>query len=192
MSVPLGPIGMLCIQRTLNRGQKYGFVTGLGATTSDVLYAIITIFFLNFVLGFVEQYQFIIQLIGSLVIVFFGLWIYRSNPISHQLPIDKQDESVFSDYISSFALTLSNPLIIFVMIALFAQLEFLSVDSSLPTLVLGVASIVLGATLWWLVLTNLANIFRHRFNVRGLKVINHITGGIITALGLVGLISLFF
>lgn len=192
ISVPLGPIGMLCIQRTLNRGQKHGFVTGLGATFSDLVYSLITIFFLSFVIDFVEKRQFILQIIGSIIIVVFGLWIYRSHPATRQLPHEKPKEySLTSDFFTAFALTLSNPLILFVLIALFAQFDFIAVDASIGMYALALFSILFGATLWWIVLTTLANRFRSRFSIGGLKLINKLTGGIIVLIGIVGFITSF-
>lgn len=192
VSVPLGPIGMLCIQRTLNRGQKHGMFTGLGATTSDIVYAIITLFFLNFVLDVVEQHRFVIQIVGSVIIILFGWWIYKSNPVAQPKIKEKRENgSVFSDFITSFGLTLSNPLILFVLIALFAKLEFIPSEASIGMHIFGLFSILLGATAWWTVLTTFASKFRHRFNVRGLKLINRITGSIIAVIGAVGLVSTF-
>ena len=72
ISIPLGPIGMLCIQRTLNRGRKYGIATGLGATTSDLIYTMITLFFVSFVVDLIEQQRFIIELGGSIILIAFG------------------------------------------------------------------------------------------------------------------------
>ncbi len=192
ISIPLGPIGMLCIQRTLNRGQKYGIVTGLGATTSDIIYSIITLFFLSFVIGLVEQHRVVIQLVGSVIIVLFGWWIFRSNPVAQPQVKEKQDNpSVLSDFITSFGLTLSNPLILFILIALFAKMEFIPLEASIWVHIFGLFAIILGATSWWIVLTTFANKFRHRFNVRGLKLINKITGSIIATIGAVGLITTF-
>ncbi len=193
ISVPLGPIGMLCIQRTLNRGKNHGFVTGIGATTSDIVYAIITMFFLNFVLDIVEQHRLVIQIVGSIIIVIFGLWIYRSNPIAQPLPNEKKEEesSLFSDYFTSFGLTLSNPLILFVLIALFARIDFIDVETPISLHIFGLLSIVVGASVWWIFLTTLASKLRHRFNVRGLKIINRVTGAIIMIIGLIGAVSTF-
>lgn len=192
ISVPLGPIGMLCIQRTLNRGQKYGLTTGFGATFSDLIYSLITVFFLNFVIDFVEKRQFILQIIGSLIIVIFGIWIYTSHAAVRQLPHEKPREySLTSDFFSSFALTLSNPLILFVLIALFAQFDFIAIDATIGMYAWALFSILLGATLWWIVLTTLANRFRNRFSIGGLKLINKLTGGIIMLIGIVGFITSF-
>lgn len=184
ISIPLGPIGMLCIQRTLNRGQKYGLATGIGATFSDLVYSVITMFFLNFILTFIEQHQFVIQIIGSIIILFFGVWIYRSNPSSQPLPNEKKTEhSLVGDFFSSFALTLTNPLILFVLIALFAQFDFVNTEMTLLEHAFALFSILLGASIWWIILTTLANRFRNRLNIRGLKFINRLAGGIITVIG---------
>ena len=111
ISVPLGPIGMLCIQRTFSRGAKYGFVTGLGATFSDLIYTIITLFFLSFVIDFIEAHRFVIQLIGSGLVGAFGYYIFQSNPLAQPKPNEVKTHSLFGDFMRAFGLTFSNPLI---------------------------------------------------------------------------------
>lgn len=119
VSVPVGPIGVLCIQRTLNKGKWYGIVSGLGATTSDLLYALIAAFCLSFVESFIEEYKLIIQLIASLVVLLFGVYIFKSNPV-RQLSVQKKGKSsYFNAYISAFALCVTNPLILFLFIGFF-------------------------------------------------------------------------
>ena len=191
ISVPVGPIGMLCIQRTLNRGQKYGIITGLGATTSDLIYTVITLFFLSFVLDFLEAHRFIIQLIGSLVVAGFGYYIFKSNPATQPKPNEPLKHSIFSDFVTSFALTLSNPLVLFVLIALFARFEFIGINTTLFVSISGILSILLGALLWWSILTFLVSHFRNKLNMRGLKIINQTTGVIIILIGSVGLFLSF-
>ena len=190
ISVPLGPIGMLCIQRTLNRGQKYGLITGFGATTSDIIYTIITLFFLTFVVDFIDAHRVIIQIVGSIIVIFFGVWIYRSNPVTQPRAQDaKIKHSLFEDYITSLLLTLSNPLILFVLIALGAHFNFVTKETKLFEIIIGLSSIVIGAGAWWFMLTYSASHFREQFNVRGLKLINRITGILIVLLGVVGVIK---
>lgn len=190
-SVPLGPIGMLCIQRTLNRGRKFGIITGLGATTSDIFYTIITLFFLSFVLDIVEQNRFIIQVVGSIILIGFGFFIYRSHPSTQPKPHEskKIKNRLFNDYVSSFALTLSNPLVLFVLIALFARFEFINHTSTLLMSIAGIGSIFMGATMWWLTLTFLVSKFRSKLNMRGLKIINQTTGIIIILIGCIGIVA---
>ena len=184
-SVPLGPIGMLAIQRTLNRGLKHGLFTGLGGTVSDIVYSVIILFFLSFVIDTIEVHRHAIQIIGSVIIIFFGLWIFRSNPIAQPLPHEKPVEhSLLNDFVSSFGLTLSNPLIIFVLIALFSHLNFETAETSVTGQVLGLTAIFTGSISWWIFLTTFVNRFRTRFNIRGLKIINRVTGSVIMSLGL--------
>ncbi|MHB9055230.1 MAG: LysE family translocator [Paludibacteraceae bacterium] len=186
-SMPLGPIGMLAIQRTLNRGQKHGLATGLGGAASDLVYAVITLFFVSFVIDIIDQHRFVIQLIGSIIVVLFGIWIFRSNPIAQPLPHEKPIEhSIMNDFITSFGLTLSNPLIIFVLIALFSHLNFVSLETSIFGHILGLTGIFIGAMGWWTLLTSFSSKFRDRFNIRGLKIINRITGTVIMVLGIFG------
>jgi threonine/homoserine/homoserine lactone efflux protein len=188
ISVPLGPIGMLTIQRTLNRGQRYGIATGLGATTSDLVYTIVTLFFLSFVLDFIEGHRFIIQLTGSLVVAAFGYYIYKSNPSTQPKPNESAKHTLAGDFLSSFALTFSNPLVLFVLIALFARFEFINSKTTLFVSIVGILSILAGALLWWNLLTFLVSRFKNKLNMRELKIINQITGIIIMLIGVVGFI----
>jgi len=187
ISVPLGPIGMLTIQRTLNRGQKHGIATGLGATTSDLIYTIITLFFLSFVLDFIEAHRFVIQLVGSLVVTFFGYYIFRTNPATQPRPDETVKHSLPGDFFTSLGLTFSNPLVLFVLIALFARFEFINNSTTLFVSICGILSILGGALLWWSLLTYLVSRFKSKLNMRELKLINQITGVIIILIGCIGL-----
>lgn len=189
VSVPLGPIGMLCIQRTLNRGRRYGIATGLGATTSDLVYTIITLFFLSFVIDIIEQNIFIIQLLGSIILIAFGFFIFKSHPTTQPKPNETIKHSLFGDFISSFGLTFSNPLVLFVLIALFARFEFINNKSTLLLSVTGILSILGGALLWWSLLTFLVSKFKSKLNIRGLKIINQVTGIVIILIGCVGIVA---
>ena len=188
ISIPLGPIGMLCIQRTLNRGRKYGIATGLGATTSDLFYTLVTLFFLSFVIEIVEQNRALIQISGSIILIAFGYIIYKSHPSRQPRPNEKSKHSLLSDYFSSFGLTITNPLVLFVLIALFARFEFLNNAQHIWEYLLATLSILSGALLWWSTLTFLVSRFRSKLNIRGLKLINLITGAIIIVIGLAGII----
>jgi threonine/homoserine/homoserine lactone efflux protein len=188
ISVPLGPIGMLTIQRTLNRGQRYGIATGLGATTSDLIYTIITLFFLSFVLDFIEDHRFVIELIGSFVVASFGWYIFRSNPATQPKPNETTKHSLLGDFMSSFGLTLSNPFILFVLIALFARVQFIGNKTTFLVTAIGILSILGGALIWWNLLTFLVSRFKTKLNMRELKLINQITGMIILLIGTIGLI----
>lgn len=191
ISIPLGPIGMLCVQRTLNRGRKHGIATGLGATTSDLVYTIIALFFIGFVVDFLEEKKVIIQIIGGLIVVFFGIFIFKNNPARQPIPSQKNNSSLMSDFFSSFILTLSNPLILLILIALFARFEFLDEKTTTFNLVTGILSILGGAFLWWNTLTFFVSKFRNKLSYSGIKLMNRIIGVIIIAIGAVGTLYSF-
>lgn len=187
ISVPLGPIGMLCIQRTFNRGPKYGMITGLGATVSDLIYTIITLFFLSFVIDFIEIHKFAIQLTGSILVGVFGYYIFKSNPMTQPKTNETKTHSLFGDFMSAFGLTFSNPLILFVLIALFARFEFISTSTTLFVSICGIIAIMTGALIWWGFITYIITHFKNKLNMRELKIINQVTGIIIILIGCVGL-----
>ncbi|MBB3186582.1 LysE family translocator [Microbacter margulisiae] len=188
ISAPMGPIGVLVIQRTLNRGKYYGIVTGLGATASDLLYAIITGFGMSFVVNFLQAHQFGFQTFGSIFVFLFGFYLFRSNPVRQLTKKPDMKESYMQDLGTSFALNISNPLIIVLLMALYARFNFINLQTSFLESAVGMLAILIGATVWWFVLTYFVNLFRHKFNLRGLRFVNIITGSIIMALALISLI----
>ncbi len=191
VSVPVGPIGVLCIQRTLNKGKWHGVVSGLGATTSDLVYALIAAFCLSFVETFIEEHRIVIQLVASFVVLMFGVYIFNSNPV-RQLSVQKKSKSSFwSDYVSAFALCITNPLILFLFIGLFARFSFFAPHDTFGQTVIGLLAILLGAFLWWLVLNSIVDIFRKKINVRGLWLVNKLTGSVIIVLAIAGVIYTF-
>ena len=171
VSAPMGPIGILCIQRTLNKGRWSGFVTGLGAALSDLIYALLTGLGMSIVIDFIEANQNILQILGSLVLVGFGLYLYRQNPAKN---IRKANSS--------------NPLILFLYIGLFARFNFFLPESQLGHHVVGYLSILLGAVSWWFLITYVINKVRARFNVRSIWLINRGIGIIIIIMSIVGFV----
>jgi threonine/homoserine/homoserine lactone efflux protein len=192
VSVPLGPIGILCVQRTLHRGQLHGIITGLGASVSDLFYTLISLFCLSFIINFINKNEILIKILGSLIVCAFGLFTFRSNPSAQLKPNEKPNNSVLRDFFSSFVLTLSNPLILFFLIALFARFDFLADNHSFIHILAGLTGILIGATAWWSLLTFVVSRFRYKFNIRGLKIINRITGLIIIIIGIIGIFFDFF
>ena len=194
VSAPVGPIGILCIQRTISRGRAHGIITGLGATTSDLIYAILVGLSMTVIINFIETHQMIIQIGGSIIVGFFGLHIFRSNPAKQIATADSKPSkgSYMSDYITAFGLCISNPLIIFLFIGLFARFKFLSPEQDLPQNIFAIFSILLGAFLWWLTLTLIVGKLRTHFNLRGLWILNKITGSILLLLAVGGVVLLIF
>lgn len=188
-SAPVGPIAILCIQRTLQNGRKTGFISGLGAASSDFVYAIIAMFGLSFVMDFIQQHEFLIQLIGAIVIMAFGIFIFFQNPTKGLRKRQSTSSTTyFHEYLTSFALTITNPLMIFLFLGLYARMEFLVEPAGWWEVVLGMLAILAGSTAWWFTITLIASTFHNKFNIRGLWILNKITGTLIFVIALISLI----
>lgn len=176
----MGPVGVLCIQRTLNKGRWYGFVTGIGAAISDMIYALITGFGMSFVMDIItnERNLFYLKLAGSFMLLLFGIYSYRSNPAKNYHPVSHNKGTLVHNGVTAFLVTFSNPLIIFLFMALFAQFAFVVPNHPVEQCV-GYLSILAGALLWWLGLTYLINKVRNRFDSNGLVLINRVIGIIV-------------
>lgn len=187
-SAPMGPVGVLCIQRTLNKGRWYGLVTGLGAAISDILYAVITGVGMSFVIEFIEnpRTMYVLQLIGSVLLFVFGWYTFRTKP---QLrPASKRKGTLAHNGLTAFLVTISNPLIIFLFLALFARFTFV-VPEHVGQQILGYISIFLGALLWWWGLTYIVDKLRSTFELNRIGLINRIIGLIVMVASVLGLLS---
>lgn len=193
VSAPMGPTGLLCIQRTMSKGREYGLVTGAGAATSDMIYAIITGLGMSVVMDFIEQPQniFWLKVAGSILLLFFGIHTFRSNPTRKMHTPSGQKGTLLNNYVSAFLITFANPLIIFMFIALFAQLTFV-VPTNFLGVVFGYLSILCGAMLWWGGLTFMLTKMKHSFGETGLVLMNRIIGGIVIFVSLIYAISTIF
>lgn len=189
ISAPMGPVGILCVQRTLEKGRRTGFYTGVGAALSDLIYCLVTGFGLSFVEDFLKSNQDVIQLIGSVVLVIFGVYLFRSNPSRTLRKPDSNDSSPQKDILSGFLFTFSNPLIVFLIIGLFARFNFLLPEITWYDYVIGFASVIFGALCWWWLVTFAINKVRAHFNLRSMWLINKIIGGVIMIFALVGAFS---
>ena len=176
-SAPMGPVGVLCVQRTLNKGRWSGFATGIGASLSDLIYALITGYGMSFVVDIIEDVKvaFRIKVVGSILLFLFGLYTFRSNPVDKVKPVSHNKGTLVHNFVTGFLVTFSNPLIIFLFVAMFGQFTFILPDNPLPQVV-GYVFVVVGALLWWFGLTWAVDKVRNRFNVRGIWLINRIIG----------------
>ena len=178
-SAPMGPAGVLCIQRTLNKGRWYGFVTGIGAAVSDIFYALITGLGMSFVMEFIEKGSnlFYLQISGSITKI-----IHVSG---------NKKGSLVHNGVTAFLVTFSNPLIIFLFMGCYAQLAFVVPNHPLEMCV-GYLSIVLGALLWWYGLTWLIDKIRGNFTTNGILIINRVIGSAVIIFSLLILFGTLF
>ena len=179
-SAPMGPVGILCIQRTLNKGRWFGFITGVGAAASDIFYALITGLGMSFVMDFInnEHNKYLLQISGSIMLFIFGIYMYRTDPRKCLRPTPRSKGTLLHNFTTAFLVTLSNPLIIFLFIALYNMLTFVIPGNWFGQCV-GYLSIVGGAMLWWLGLTYVINRMKRNFGVRGMMRLNRTIGCIV-------------
>ncbi|MCI5912069.1 MAG: LysE family translocator [Prevotella sp.] len=192
-SAPMGPVGILCIQRTLNKGRWFGFITGVGAAASDIFYALITGLGMSFVMDFInnEHNKYLLQISGSIMLFIFGIYCFKSNPMKNAHKSSNKKGTLTHNAITAFFVTLSNPLIIFLFMATFAQFAFVIPDHPLEMSV-GYLSIVLGALLWWFGLTWLIDKVRNIFDPNGITIINKVIGSVVMIFSLIALFGLVF
>ena len=187
ISAPMGPIGMLVIQRTLDKGRWPAFCTGIGAAISDLIYCIITGAGIAFITDFIQEKQILLQMVGSVVLILFGIFLFRKNPARGLKRKGKDPANTWwKDIVTGFLFTFSNPLILFFIIGLFARFNFLLPEFRYYHYISGYLSIAVGALTWWFLITLLVDKMRGHFNVRSLYLVNRIIGSILIIFALAG------
>jgi len=191
VSAPLGPIGVLTIQRTINKGRNSGIITGLGALTADTFYAALAGFGVSIITKFISNHQLSFRVVGGMILLFLAYKIFNTN-ISEQVKNRKIGKNNYiSDFISTFLLTISNPLTI-----IFFGLAYGSIgvknDFDLERLLMLIAGISTGAAIWWLGLVSIISIFKDKFRLKQLFWINKITGILIALFAISIVVSVAF
>jgi threonine/homoserine/homoserine lactone efflux protein len=194
IAAPVGPIGILCIRRTLLKGRWAGFATGLGAATADAFYGAIAAFGLTFLANFLINQSVWMRIGGGLFLIFLGIKFLGTKPsYERENYINSNSERrLFQDFLSTFLLTLSNPLTILSFSAIIAGFGSSVIESRnyfvSSMMILG---IFLGSSLWWILLTYFSSLFRNHISSNTLVWINRIAGGIILLIGTGVLLSLY-
>ena len=193
-SAPMGPVGILCIQRTMQKGRAYGVVTGAGAALSDIIYALMTGLGMSFVMDFIDKEQniFWLKLVGSVMLFIFGVYMFRTAPRKCLRPTPSHNKgTLLHNFTTAFLVTLSNPLIIFLFIALYNMLTFV-IPGNFVGQCVGYLSIVAGAMLWWLGLTYVINKMRSNFGLRGILRLNRTIGSVVLAASVIYAVMTLF
>ena len=187
IAAPVGPIGVLCIRRTLTEGRVSGLVSGLGAATADAVYGCVAGFGLTFISDFLISQQVWLRLIGGGFLCFLGLKTLVARPAERAAPA--RGNGLVGAFASTFFLTVTNPMTIISFAAIVAGLGLAGTRGnyvSAGALILGV---FIGSALWWLILSSGVGVFRGRLNPHGLRWVNRVSGAIITGFGLFALVS---
>ena len=182
IAAPVGPIGVLCIRRTLAEGKLKGFLSGLGAASADMLYGAVAAFGLTVVTDLLVENKFWLRLLGGCFLLYLGVKTFLEKPAAHAARSDQS--GYFGAYISTFFLTITNPMTIFSFAAIFAGTMFIGNTSSPILLVAGVFA---GSATWWLALSFGVGLLRERLDQNLMLWINRGSGLIIIAFGVFAL-----
>ena len=187
IAAPVGPIGILCIKRTLTSGRWVGLASGLGAATADAIYGFIAAFGLTFISNFLIQQQTWLRLIGGAFLCYLGIKTFISQPADSSAP--SSHLSILNAYGSTFFLTLTNPLTILSFAAIFAGLGLVDASSDYLSASIMVLGVFLGSACWWVLLSTGVHILRAKFTPDGFQWVNRISGLIILGFGIAALLS---
>ncbi len=186
IAAPVGPIGILCIQRSLHDGFKIGFMTGMGAALADGTYGLIAGFGLTAISSLLIAHQFWIRIFGGLFLLYLGLKLFFTKPKARSA--GGFDKSPWHALATTYLLTLTNPATILSFIAVFAGLGLGTTNPSISDAVILVLGITLGSAIWWLVLSfGVAYMLRHRLSPSLMQWINRASGLIILTFGIFAL-----
>ena len=188
IAAPVGPIGVLCIRRTLAEGRLHGLVSGLGAATADAVYGCIAAFGLAFISDLLVQQQVWLRVVGGAYLCFLGVRTILAKP-SEKTQTGKKT-GIASAYGSTFLLTLTNPVTILSFAAVFASLGLGNTAGDYGLAGLLVLCVFAGSASWWLILSGAVSLFRTRVTPKVMLWINRVSGAIILGFGVVALVSL--
>jgi threonine/homoserine/homoserine lactone efflux protein len=188
IAAPVGPIGVLCIRRTLAEGRLRGLVSGLGAATADSAYGCVAAFGLTFISDTLIQQQLSLRLLGGVFLCLLGTKTFLTKP-SEESPTQKRT-GLLGAYVSTFFFTITNPMTILSFAAIFAGIGLGSAISDYGSAALLVLSVFAGSALWWLFLSGTVGLFRKKVTSSALKWVNRVSGATITSFGLFILVSL--
>jgi threonine/homoserine/homoserine lactone efflux protein len=191
IAVPVGPVGVLCVRRTIFEGRLFGFLSGLGAASADTIFGIVAGFGLTVVSDVLLDYQTWLRAAGGLFLVYVGVSALRKHITRCEAP-EPNAENLLSAYLSTFALTITNPVTIIAFLGIFAGVGFTGEEATLGRAGMLVAGVLLGSLIWWLGISLGAGLFRKSFGERHLVLLNRISGGVLTLSGIGLLTSLLY
>lgn len=192
VSIPPGPVVALCIKRTIHRGFKSGVVTGIGAASGDTFYALIAGFGLSFVVNFIREEIYWIQLFGAALVIVLAIKLFYANPIVEFRNNRTRKSNPWEEFLSVFLVTISNPTVLFTFLAIFAAINVLGDNPHPLTPLFLVAGVFTGALIWWATLSLIINRFRNKIRLKNIWWLNRILGVVVFVFGLVILLELYF
>lgn len=191
IAATVGPMSILCIQRTLARGYRYGLISGMGIATADAIYGSIAGFGLTIIATFLVSQQVWVRLVGGLFLIYLGIRTLLSRPAARAANATGTN-GFFGAYTSTLLLTLTNPLTILSFVAIFAGIGVGATRNDAFAAALVVGGVFLGSATWWFLLTGGVNLLRGRFTPGWLLWLNRVSGMVIAAFGVWAVVGLIF
>ncbi len=189
VAAPVGPIGVLCIKRSLTESRLSGLVTGLGATAADTLYGAIAAFGIAFITDFLIAQQFYIRIIGGALLILMGIRLYVSKV---KTDVEMERGNLWHHFFSTALLTATNPATIFFFIAAFAGLGLQTGRGHMGQSSMLVAGVAVGASAWWLSLSYIVGFWNNRIQLSKLNRLNKVSATVIMVFGLAAVLSVVF
>jgi len=186
IAAPVGPIGVLCIRRTLTEGRLAGFLSGLGAASADMFYGAVAAFGLTAIQELLIGQSNWLQVVGGIFLLYLGVKTFFSKP--EEKAIESRGGGLFGAYLTTFFLTITNPLTILSFIAIFAGLRFGKTDGDYISATFMVLGVFLGSASWWLTLSTGVSLLRDKFTSTLLSWVNRLAGVIIFVFGVLALL----
>jgi threonine/homoserine/homoserine lactone efflux protein len=187
IAAPVGPIAILCMRRTIQRGMQYGFMTGMGAAVADAIYGAIAAFGVAAVSDFLERNQNHLMIIGGLVIIGLSIRVFFTKLKLNT--DDTQSPNLLRAFVTSLMLTMTNPMTILAFIAVIAGLGLSNVITQFNMAVIFVLGVLAGSSIWWLFLSSIVGVIRHMIDEKVLLYINRAAGVVLLGFGCYALIS---
>ncbi len=184
IAAPVGPIGVLCIRRTLSHGKLIGFLSGMGAASADTVYGAVAAFGLTVVTNLLTENTFWLRIIGGCFLLYLGIKTFLEKPADHAAKASQS--GYLSAYLSTFFLTITNPMTILSFAAIFTGPWFINKTGSPLAMVAGVFA---GSAIWWLTLSFGVGLFRERLTANHMAWINRISGAIIIIFAVTALVT---
>jgi threonine/homoserine/homoserine lactone efflux protein len=187
IAAPVGPIGVLCIRRTLADGKLVGFTSGLGAATADMCYGVVAAFGLTAIQDVLVGWQFWLHIVGGFFLVYLGVRTFLSR-LTDKAAVVRSNRGLFSAYFSTLSLTLTNPATILSFTVIFSGLRLGETHGNYISAVFLVLGVFLGSAAWWLTLSGIVGFFRERFTANWMVWVNRFAGFIIGGFGIAALL----
>jgi threonine/homoserine/homoserine lactone efflux protein len=193
VAAPIGPVNLICLQRTLKFGLVVGLISGLGAALGDALFGFIAAFGVTAVADFIMKYQTVLQTVGGFFLIWLAVHIWREHPHLDDKSRNGQGVGqVLKSFVTTFLLTITNPMTILGFVAIFASVGLSRVAQNFTAASLLVAGVFSGSVLWWLVVTNGARFLKGRMNDSHLLVINRASALLVALFGVLALARNWF